>query len=63
MKLLKLQRLLEIKAEEIRNAGGDIEASEVALEAVDDTGEIYYENSFGLFLDDRNDIGLSPINK
>lgn len=63
MKLLKFIRLLSTKAEEISRAGGDVEASEVAIETIDDTGEIYYENSFDLFLDDRNDIGLSPINK
>lgn len=63
MKLLQLIKRLENTVKDIKANGGDVEASEVAIEAVEDTGDIYYENSFDIFVDDNNDIGLSPVNK
>ncbi len=63
MKLLKLIKRLEDIAHNITESGGDVEASEVAIETVDDERMFYYENSFDLFVDDVNDVGLSPVNK
>lgn len=62
MKLKELIRKLQrIERDFIRRE--DAEKSAVSIEAVNDNGEIYYETNFDLFVDDNNDIGLSPVSK
>ncbi len=61
MKLYMLLNALERRAREIREAGGDPTRSEIMIETIDDQGDFVYEKKFGLFVDDNNDIGLSPM--
>lgn len=49
--------------EQLQNLHNQVGNVEVSIETVDDNGTIYYEENFDLFVDDNNEIGLSPINK
>lgn len=63
MKLHKLIKQLQKIEKDILDSGGSAMSSNVSVEAIDDNGDVYYEDNFNMFIDDNNDIGLSPINK
>lgn len=63
MKLNKFIALLEKTKQDIIKSGGNVTKTDIAVEAIDDNGHIYYESSFGVYIDDNCDIGLSPKNK
>lgn len=63
MKLPALIALLHDKEKLIKDAGGDPSKSDVMVEAWSDEARFYYESDFELYVDDNNDIGISPLNK
>lgn len=63
MNIQKFIAHLERCAREIKEGGGDPDKAQVCIEAIDDSGHIYYEDRVNFFIDSRNDIGISPVNK
>lgn len=60
MTIKKLIKLLYDAQDKIKAQGGNPATATVSIEARDYDDETYFEPDFDLFLDGKNNVGLSP---